>query len=171
MTSNRNSGASIYVLRVNLGGRRRTCETSSSPTTNQTPHTPTSHLQRPHYSTPILITVLQHLFKQYTLIMSRASTPDSSKPSSPRPPTMRGLRTPSTRQSALTRHSFEQGGATTPIPDEDQGADLPLNMTASVVLTGLPRDAHQALADVEAVDSGKGTIEHCDIPFCGLEAD
>lgn len=47
-------------------------------------------------------------------------------------------------------------GAMTPIPDEDQGADLPLNMTASVVLTGLPRDAHQALADVEVVDSGKG---------------
>jgi ubiquitin-like protein ATG12 len=44
----------------------------------------------------------------------------------------------------------------TPIPDEEHGADLPLTMSASVVLTGLPRDAHQALADAEAVDTGKG---------------
>lgn len=43
-----------------------------------------------------------------------------------------------------------------PIPDDDRGADLPMNMTASVMLTGLPRDAHQALADVEAIDAGKG---------------
>lgn len=44
----------------------------------------------------------------------------------------------------------------TPIPDDDHGADLPMNMTASVMLTGLPRDTHQALADVEAIDAGKG---------------
>lgn len=44
----------------------------------------------------------------------------------------------------------------TPIPDDEHGADLPMNMTASVMLTGLPRDAHQALADVEAIDAGKG---------------
>lgn len=43
-----------------------------------------------------------------------------------------------------------------PIPDDEHGADLPMNMTASVMLTGLPRDAHQALADVEAIDAGKG---------------
>ena len=42
-----------------------------------------------------------------------------------------------------------------PIPDEEQSADLPLTMSASVVLTSLPRDAHQALTDVEAIDSGK----------------
>lgn len=47
----------------------------------------------------------------------------------------------------------------TPIPDDDHGADLPMNMTASVMLTGLPRDAHQALADVEAIDAGKGMTE------------
>jgi ubiquitin-like protein ATG12 len=29
-------------------------------------------------------------------------------------------------------------------------------MSASVVLTSLPRDAHQALADAEAIDTGKG---------------
>ena len=44
----------------------------------------------------------------------------------------------------------------TPIPDDEHGAHLPMNMTASVMLTGLPRDAHQALADVEAIDAGKG---------------
>lgn len=44
----------------------------------------------------------------------------------------------------------------TPIPDDEHGANLPMNMTASVMLTGLPRDAHQALADVEAIDAGKG---------------
>jgi hypothetical protein len=43
-----------------------------------------------------------------------------------------------------------------PIPDDEHGADLPMNMTASVMLTGLPRDAHQALADVEGIDAGKG---------------
>lgn len=42
-----------------------------------------------------------------------------------------------------------------PIPDDEHGADLPMNMTASVMLTALPRDAHQALADVEAIDAGK----------------
>jgi hypothetical protein len=35
-----------------------------------------------------------------------------------------------------------------------------MNMSASVMLTGLPRDAHQALADVEAIDAGKGTTVH-----------
>lgn len=43
-----------------------------------------------------------------------------------------------------------------PIPDDQHGADLPMNMTASVMLTGLPRDAHQALADVEHIDNHKG---------------
>lgn len=32
---------------------------------------------------------------------------------------------------------------------------MPMTMSASVVLTSLPRDAHQALADAEAVDTGK----------------
>lgn len=46
-----------------------------------------------------------------------------------------------------------------PIPDDEHGADLPMNMTASVMLTGLPRDAHQALADVEAIDAGKSELQ------------
>ncbi|BDD56682.1 Ubiquitin-like protein [Monascus purpureus] len=51
-----------------------------------------------------------------------------------------------------------------PIPDEEQGADLPLTMSASVVLTSLPRDAHQALADVEAIDKGKVTVRFHPLP-------
>lgn len=46
--------------------------------------------------------------------------------------------------------------ASTPIPDDARGANLPLTMSASVVLSSLPRDAHQALTDVEAIDTGKG---------------
>lgn len=33
---------------------------------------------------------------------------------------------------------------------------MPMTMSASVVLTSLPRDAHQALADAENIDTGKG---------------
>lgn len=42
------------------------------------------------------------------------------------------------------------------VPDEDHGVELPMSMTASVILTNLPRDATQALADVEALDDRKG---------------
>lgn len=47
-----------------------------------------------------------------------------------------------------------------PIPDEEHGGDMPMTMTASVVLTSLPRDAHQALTDTEAIDAGKGWLLH-----------
>ncbi|KAI1906302.1 Ubiquitin-like protein [Ophidiomyces ophidiicola] len=53
---------------------------------------------------------------------------------------------------------------TAPIPDENHGADLPLTMTASVILTSLPKDAHQALADVEAIDAGKVTVRFQPLP-------
>ena len=42
------------------------------------------------------------------------------------------------------------------VPDEDPGVDLPMTMSASVILTNLPRDASQALSEVEALDNGKG---------------
>ena len=45
------------------------------------------------------------------------------------------------------------------VPDEDHGVDLPMSMMASVILTNLPRDATQALADVEALDDKKGQWE------------
>ncbi|KAJ5889185.1 Autophagy-related protein 12 [Penicillium tannophilum] len=51
-----------------------------------------------------------------------------------------------------------------PIPDDQHGADLPMNMTASVMLTGLPRDAHQALADVEHIDNHKVTVRFQPLP-------
>lgn len=67
---------------------------------------------------------------------------------------------PSPRQPQPESASPNLGDA--PIPDDEHGADLPMNMTASVMLTGLPRDAHQALADVEAIDAGKGKSQiHC----------
>ncbi|KAL4922455.1 ubiquitin-like autophagy protein Apg12-domain-containing protein [Aspergillus aurantiobrunneus] len=53
-------------------------------------------------------------------------------------------------------HEFNSRNA--PIPDDEHGADLPMTMSASVVLTSLPRDAHQALMDAEAVDTGKVTV-------------
>ena len=44
-----------------------------------------------------------------------------------------------------------------PIPDDEHEADLPLTMTASVVLTNLPRDTTAALASAGAFDKEKGT--------------
>ena len=42
------------------------------------------------------------------------------------------------------------------VPDDDRTADLPMSMTASMILTNLPKDATQALADTEALDGRKG---------------
>ena len=44
----------------------------------------------------------------------------------------------------------------TPIPDDEQAADLPLTMAASVVLTSLPQDAHQALQGAGELEQEKG---------------
>lgn len=47
--------------------------------------------------------------------------------------------------------------AAAPIPDDDdQAADLPLTMAASVVLTSLPRDAHEALEGAGELAQDKG---------------
>lgn len=40
--------------------------------------------------------------------------------------------------------------------DEPAGGDLPMSMTASVILTHLPRDASQALQEVDEIDNRKG---------------
>ncbi len=42
------------------------------------------------------------------------------------------------------------------VSDEDPGVDLPMTMSASVILTNLPKDASEALSEVEALDKGKG---------------
>ncbi|KAK2796927.1 Ubiquitin-like protein [Emmonsiellopsis sp. PD_5] len=97
---------------------------------------------------------------------SPSPSPDPSKQSSPRPASQRGLGLTS-RQGSRARNNNDNGSSgtpTTPIPDEDYGADLPLTMSASVVLTGLPKDAHQALADVDKIDLGKVTVRFQPLP-------
>jgi ubiquitin-like protein ATG12 len=42
------------------------------------------------------------------------------------------------------------------VPDDDPGVDMPMTMTASAILTNLPKDASKALEEVEALDKGKG---------------
>ncbi|KAL5336675.1 ubiquitin-like autophagy protein Apg12-domain-containing protein [Aspergillus crustosus] len=82
-----------------------------------------------------------------------------SSPSSQIPST-RNSPNPTQRRPSSRRDTSDQSANTgnAPIPDDEHGADLPLTMSASVVLTSLPRDAHQALADAEAVDTGKVTV-------------
>lgn len=53
------------------------------------------------------------------------------------------------------------------VPDEDPGVDLPMTMSASVILTNLPRDASQALQEVERLDGGKGMCDFC-LGDCGV---
>lgn len=49
----------------------------------------------------------------------------------------------------------------TPIPDSSAGTtELPLSMSASVVLSSLPRDAHLALEQAGAMEMKKGEIDH-----------
>ena len=92
---------------------------------------------------------------------------NSSEHNSPKPTTHKRISTASIpRRPAVDNPNRSSSDnvtqetlPTTPIPDEEHGADLPLTMSASVVLTALPRDAHQALADAEAIDTGKGNYE------------
>ncbi|KAI9726687.1 MAG: Ubiquitin-like protein [Cirrosporium novae-zelandiae] len=46
----------------------------------------------------------------------------------------------------------------TPIPDEDHVPTVPLTMSASVVLSSLPKDASAALQDVDKMEPKKVTI-------------
>ncbi|KAJ5495941.1 Ubiquitin-like protein ATG12 [Penicillium diatomitis] len=71
---------------------------------------------------------------------------------------------PSPVRPSTSPRSTSSPRGDTPIPDDEHGANLPMNMTASVMLTGLPRDAHQALADVEAIDAGKVTVRFQPLP-------
>lgn len=84
---------------------------------------------------------------------------DSDAPS-PEPNTSTLSHRPAGQRQELDSPGSNNGGGNAPnagpIPDEEHGGDMPMTMTASVVLTSLPRDAHQALADAEAVDAGKG---------------
>jgi len=42
--------------------------------------------------------------------------------------------------------------------DDTTGGDLPMSMTASVMLTNLPKDASQALKEIEAIDDRKISV-------------
>ena len=44
----------------------------------------------------------------------------------------------------------------TPVADDNDQADIPLTMAASVVLTSLPKDAHQALENAGDLGPEKG---------------
>jgi len=48
-----------------------------------------------------------------------------------------------------------------PIPDDNHAADLPLPMSASVILSALPNDAHTALAQVDDMKGLKGSFVFC----------
>ncbi|KAJ5773075.1 hypothetical protein N7457_007971 [Penicillium paradoxum] len=82
---------------------------------------------------------------------------------SPNPQSSTLSHRPSQRQSQSSG-TPSPNPANAPIPDDDHGADLPMNMSASVMLTNLPRDAHQALADVESIDAGKVTVRFQPLP-------
>ncbi|KAL2012318.1 hypothetical protein VTN00DRAFT_5036 [Thermoascus crustaceus] len=99
--------------------------------------------------------------------MDSSSPSDRSTRNSPNPPPQERRHGHASRTSSTDAGTAggNAGAATAPIPDEDHGADkLPLTMSASVVLTGLPRDAHQALADAEAIDTGKVTVRFQPLP-------
>ncbi|EED23396.1 autophagy protein Apg12, putative [Talaromyces stipitatus ATCC 10500] len=93
--------------------------------------------------------------------MDSPSPSDSSRRDSPQP----ALSSPALAQRPKpTGRSDSSAAGNTAIPDEDHGVDIPLTMSASVVLTGLPHDTHRALADAEAIDVGKVTVRFQPLP-------
>ena len=88
------------------------------------------------------------------------SSPQHPSQDSPRPTQnlSAGSRASLSHRPASRKQSSDStsNNKNAPIPDDEHVADMPLTMSASVVLTSLPRDAHQALADAKAVDKGKG---------------
>ncbi|GLA12723.1 ubiquitin-like protein [Aspergillus niger] len=79
--------------------------------------------------------------------MDSPSPQGPSAQNSPKPDQAKLAHRPANRKQSSDSPSNTQNA---PIPDDKHGADLPMTMSASVVLTSLPRDAHQALADAEA---------------------
>jgi len=51
-----------------------------------------------------------------------------------------------------------------PLEEEDNAADLPLTMAASVILDHLPRDAHRALETAGELEQAKVTIRLSPLP-------
>ncbi|PLB55310.1 autophagy-related protein 12 [Aspergillus steynii IBT 23096] len=100
--------------------------------------------------------------------MDSSSSPDPSSQNSPQPDrNPPGIAKTNLAHRPASRNKASDSAANTtnaPIPDDEHGSDLPLTMSASVVLTSLPRDAHQALADAEAIDTGKVTVRFQPLP-------
>lgn len=131
--------------------------------------TPHLHLQQPicpiHSSPRQVRNYPRLLIRSSALIIMDPSSPPEhptrGSPSANAPgassTTLSHRPAPGGRQGQSSESASQNTGSA-PIPDDEHGADLPLNMTASVMLTSLPRDAHQALADVEAIDTGKGKL-------------
>ncbi|KAG2414334.1 hypothetical protein HFD88_003525 [Aspergillus terreus] len=99
--------------------------------------------------------------------MDSSSSRDPSAQNSPTPehPTRKTSLShrPATSRSKASE-TTPSDAKNAPIPDDEHGADLPMTMSASVLLTSLPRDAHQALADAEAIDTGKVTVRFQPLP-------
>ncbi|KAI3060950.1 hypothetical protein CBS147353_10167 [Aspergillus niger] len=93
--------------------------------------------------------------------MDSPSPQGPSAQNSPKPDQAKLAHRPANRKQSSDSSSNTQNA---PIPDDKHGADLPMTMSASVVLTSLPRDAHQALAGAEAVDRGKVTVRFQPLP-------
>ncbi|KAK2836863.1 Ubiquitin-like protein [Arthroderma sp. PD_2] len=55
-------------------------------------------------------------------------------------------------------------GFTAPIPDTGDPATLPLTLSASTVLTVLPKSSRQALAEIEELDNRKVTVRFLPMP-------
>jgi ubiquitin-like protein ATG12 len=72
------------------------------------------------------------------------------------------MTSPSQPPTGPLAHTGKGTGIATPpsdpasMPDEDPSIGLPMTMSASVILTHLPRDASEALGEVEGLDRGKG---------------
>ncbi|KAF9890188.1 Ubiquitin-like protein [Aspergillus nanangensis] len=95
--------------------------------------------------------------------MNSSSPKDLSPQASPNPARSTLSHQPSSRSTKVP-NSSSTDPKNAPIPDDEHGADLPMTMSASMLLTSLPRDAHQALADAEAVDTGKVTVRFQPLP-------
>ena len=50
-------------------------------------------------------------------------------------------------------------GAGETVPDEDHAPDMPMSMTASMIMTHLPKDSTQALAEIDKLDDRKGKFQ------------
>ncbi|EXJ89242.1 autophagy-like protein 12 [Capronia epimyces CBS 606.96] len=103
----------------------------------------------------------------------RASVPLDRSPIVPQPGTGTSTNiSTSTSISTRINNSNSNSNAAAAAPDDDEaenenendqeefagGGDLPMSMTASVILTNLPKDASQALKEVDEIDDRKVSV-------------